>query len=61
MAVGIALIGLGVLLFHAGAIGLIINLARRASTSLPRFLLPSSLGGLLLGLAAIAGGIVLIA
>lgn len=60
MGAGIALIAIGVLLFHAGAIGLIINFARRAGNALPRYLLPVAIAAFTVGLGALAGGIALL-
>lgn len=60
MGAGIALIVIGVLLFHAGAIGMIINFARRAGKALPRYMLPGAIAAFLFGLGALAGGIALL-
>jgi len=57
MGPAIALIIVGVLLFHAGAIGLIIHVARAAGQAGRRRLVLESALSLLAGIALILGGI----
>ncbi|WP_300554194.1 hypothetical protein [Maricaulis sp.] len=61
MGLGLALIIVGVIAFHAGAIGLIVHIARAASgPRLDRFIALAAISAIA-GLALVAGGVSLLA
>lgn len=60
MGLAIALIIVGVVLFHAGAIALIVHVARAASGPKPDRMVLAAAGTAIAGVAGIAGGVVLL-
>lgn len=61
MGAGLALIILGVIAFHAGAIGLIVQIARAANGPRPNRFIIAAASTTVAGLALVAGGVSLLA